>query len=191
MMLVFEILVGVLPAVPTFWAVRKVLISMKPTVVKTKPTNVSLYNDYLRGEQRVVEGRVAPKAVEKSRDKKEKVTVTVMEKNYQKWANNPVSVPVIQDAIVTLKNAASMASSKLSVEELHNLEVISNQTETLITNWYATPEQVRSHARVGQAFTEQLDELKDGLKKMEANVSDNLVRNLQIETGFIQSKFQD
>lgn len=196
-MVIFEILIGLIPAYPLFLLTNKFLMSRKPKVETVKPTVITPLIKEYEQRQLEIEGRVAPKAVEEKKEpapakgKKDKRPENVLETNYKKWANNPADIPFVKKAVSVLKIVSEAAVMELSVEEQHNLEVLSNQTETLLSNWYETPEEVRNLSQVKEAFDGQLAEISEGAKTLTINASENLVRTLNIGTGFIQTKYNN
>lgn len=192
-MVIFEIVVqiiaGCIPAVPAFLLTHRILMSRKPVVQKLEPSSLTPLLEHYTQRTLEVEGKVAPKVIETKSGKKRQETV--MEANYRKWANNRAAVPFVKTAIVVLKTISSTSSLDLSLEDQHNLEVLSTQTEKLLSNWYETPEEVRNLPQVKEAFDGQLAEISEGTKNLTVNASENLVRNLNIGTGFIQTKYNN
>lgn len=195
-MVIFEILIGLIPAYPLFLGTNKFLMSRKPVVEKIKPTVMTPLIQEYKQRQLEIEGRVAPKAVEakmvtapnKNKKLPEK---TILESNYEKWMNNSADIPFVKKSVVVLKTLSEAASLELSIEEEHNLEVLSKQTDTLLSEWYATPERIRNLSEVKKAFSQQLTEIEEGTDNMTTSASKNLVRNLNAGAGFIQAKFNN
>lgn len=185
-----------IPAIPAFMLTRGVLMRDKPVAIKRRATKVTRTLNKFTERQLIAEGKIAPKAITRQSkvinpSSKKKQPVTAVEANYKKWANNPTSIPFVSKTIAVLKSAASMSSPQLSVEDEHNLEVLSNQAEQLLTDWFATPEHVRNHEKVKEAFNEQLAEITEAVSQFATGLSDNVVRNLNAGTGFIRAKFQN
>lgn len=164
-------------------------------VQKIAPTSFTPSLEYYHRRQLEVEGKVTPKAIEATKapvltkGKKDKQPEDVLETNYKKWANNPADIPFVRRAIFILKMLSESADMELSVEEQHNLEVLSSQTDKLLTDWYETPERIRTLPQVDAAFKDQLTQIAEGVNSMTDSVTQNLVRNLNAGTGFIQAKF--
>ena len=194
-MLFLELVAGVIPSLPVFFIAQHFLLKRKPIAYQVEDSTGKKLIRHYQHQQLEVKGKVLPKSIETAKNdstrKTHNQTLTVAQSNYNKWANNKASVPFVKNAITILQSLAATSTMNLSTEDIHDVEVLSTQTETLLTNWYDTPEQVRNLNQVQEAFDEQLAEINDSSQKLTANGSDNLVRTLRIGTGFIKSKFDN
>jgi hypothetical protein len=139
-----------------------------------------------------LEGKVAPAAIEQAKPQKNKTSPkqeTVLENNYSKWANNKAQIPLVMESIKVLETLSAMSALKLTTEERHNLEVLSNQTDELLTNYFGTPETIRTMPAVERALYEQLVQIEEGVSGFKAQGADNFIRNLRVGTDFIKTKF--
>lgn len=189
MEVIFGVLAGSL--VPFFLA-KKVFIMKKPVVYRKIPSKLTPLIEHHQKRQLEAEGKIAPIPLpEKEKKKKELLTSkTVLEANYSKWSASKAQIPFVVDAVAILKILASMSSLPLSLEERHNLEVLSNQTEELLTNFFNTPELIREMPAVSAALKEQLAHIKMGVTNSKTSGVDNYIRNIEVGTEFIRTKFQ-
>ena len=187
-MIFLEIIAGLIPAIPAFYLTRTMSLRLKPVKVITRTTQAARILESATQLQLEREGKSKPKEITSSTPTK--AETTVMEENYTKWANNKAEIPFIKDTINVLKKLATCPTTQLSIEETHNLEVLSNQTETLLSNWYDTPEQVRELPQVGDAFREQLTKIEEAVNDITLHTSEGIVRELKLGTKFITEKFK-
>lgn len=188
--MIWEILLGFIPAVPAYYGARHIFLRKKPVVYKPKPTALTPLIAEYKQRQLEIEGKVAPAAIEQAKPKAltEKV-VTVLEQNYSKWASNKAQIPLVVESIKVLETLSAMSVLKLTTEERHNLEVLSGQTDELLTNFFNTPEAIRTMPAVERALHEQLVQIEESVTNIQANGAENFIRNLRIGTDFIKTKF--
>jgi hypothetical protein len=84
-----------------------------------------------------------------------------------------------------------MSSLSLTTEERHNLEVLSNQTEELLTNFFNTPESIRLMPAVQQALRDHLTQIEEGVSSVKVKGAEDFIRNLKVGTEFIKTKFSN
>lgn len=188
--MIWEILLGLIPAVPAYYGARHIFLRKKPVVYKPKPTALTPLIAEYKQRQLEIEGKVAPAAIEQAKPKEltEKV-VAVLEQNYSKWASNKAQIPLVVESIKVLETLSAMSVLKLTTEERHNLEVLSGQTDELLTNFFNTPEAIRTMPAVERALHEQLVQIEESVTSIQANGAENFIRNLRIGTDFIKTKF--
>lgn len=112
-------------------------------------------------------------------------------RNQLKWEPRRTDVPLVKSAQEVLNAIVSMSSLQLSPEERHDLEVLSNQTDELLTNFFDTPESVRSLPEVQTALEAQLVAIVKGVDNIHATGASALVRELTNGTEFLKMKFAD
>jgi hypothetical protein len=188
--MVFEILLGILPAVPTYYGARYFFLRKKPVVYRTAPSVLTPIIAEYHQRQLEIEGKVAPRSIEAAKPKAvSEKPVTVLEQNYNKWASNKAQIPLVVESIKVLETLSAMSALKLTTEERHNLEVLSGQTDELLTNFFNTPEAIRNMPAVERALHEQLVQIEEGVTNIQVNGAENFIRNLRIGTDFIKTKF--
>lgn len=190
--MIWEILLGLIPAVPAYYGARHIFLRKKPVVYKPRPTALTPLIAEYKQRQLEIEGKVAPAAIEQAKPKalSEKSATTVLEQNYAKWSNNKAQIPFVVESIKVLETLSAMSALKLTTEETHNLEVLSGQTDELLTNFFDTPEAIRTMPAVERALHEQLVEIEQVMGSIQANGAENFIRNLHIGTDFIKTKFK-
>lgn len=188
--MIFEILLGVIPAVPTYYGARHLFLRKKPVVYRTAPSALTPIIAQYHQRQLEIEGKIVPPAIEAAKPKTiSEKPVTVLEQNYNKWANNKAQIPLVMESIKVLETLSAMSALKLTTEERHNLEVLSGQTDELLTNFFNTPEAIRTMPAVERALHEQLVQIEEGVTNIQVNGAENFIRSLRIGTDFIKTKF--
>ena len=162
---------GLIPAIPTYFIAHKVYI-----------------NKFTRQKQEQ-QGVIAPTFKQKSLSKKK--TLSVVETNHQKWVSLNTGVPFIQDATKILETMVSLSSLQLSTQEQHDLEVLSNQTDSLLTGYFNTPENIRNMPEVRTALETQLVEIVKNVNNIQAQGASTIVRELTNGTEFLKLKFKE
>jgi hypothetical protein len=189
--MIFEILFGLIPAIPAYFGARLLFLRNKPVVYRAAPSALTPIIAQHHQRQLEIEGKITPIAIEQSKTLKA-ITVkpeTVLEQNYAKWANTKAQIPLVIESIKVLKTLSAMSSLKLTIEERHNLEVLSAQTEELLANFFNTPEAIRTMPEVERALHEQLVQIEVGVNKIQVDGAENFIRNLHLGTEFIKTKF--
>ena len=192
MLEVFAVLLGIVPALPTYFGAKAYFVRNKPVIHKTAPSAMTPLIEHYHQQRLEIEGKVVPAAIEQTPAKAVTPTEksqTVMDKNYAKWAANKAQIPLIQESIKVLETLSAMSSLKLSVEEHHSLEVLSNQTEELISGYFSTPETIRTMPAVERALHDQLVQIEEGVSSIKVKGADSFIRNLKVGTEFIKTKF--
>lgn len=188
--MIFEILFGLIPAVPAYYGARFFFLRKKPVVYKPRPTALTPLIAEYKQRQLEIEGKVAPAMIEEPKPKSiPEKPATVLEQNYAKWSGNKAQIPFVVESIKVLETLSSMSALKLTTEERHNLEVLSGQTDELLTNFFNTPEAIRTMPAVERALHEQLVQIEEGVTKIQVDGAENFIRNLRIGTDFIKTKF--
>jgi hypothetical protein len=188
--MIFEILFGIIPAVPAYYGARYIFLRKKPVVYKPRPTALTPLIAEYKQRQLEIEGKVAPAMIEAPKPKSiPEKPATVLEQNYAKWSGNKAQIPFVVESIKVLETLSSMSALKLTTEERHNLEVLSSQTDELLTNFFNTPEAIRTMPAVERALHEQLVQIEEGVTNIQVNGAENFIRNLRIGTDFIKTKF--
>lgn len=189
-MIVFDILLGLIPAIPTYYGARHLFLRKKPVVYRTAPSALTPIIAQYHQRQLEIEGKVVPSAIGATKPKAiSEKPVTVLEQNYNKWASNKAQIPLVMESIKVLETLSAMSALKLTTEEQHNLEVLSGQTDELLTNFFNTPEAIRTMPAVERALHEQLVQIEEGVTKIQVNGAESFIRNLRIGTDFIKTKF--
>lgn len=190
-MIIFEILFGLLPAIPAYYGARHLFLRKKPVVYRTAPSVLTPIIAKHHQRQLEIEGKVAPAAIEqmKSPQAITSKSESLLERNYVKWADTKAQIPLVMESIKVLETLSAMSSLKLTIEERHNLEVLSVQTEELLTNFFNTPEAIRTMPAVERALHEQLVQIEEGMASIQTNGAENFIRNLSVGTDFIKTKF--
>lgn len=190
--LILELVIGAVPALPVYYVSRHLFLRKKPVVYKVTPSRMTPIIAQYQHRQLEIEGKVAPAAIEQAKPKvheEKTTTVTVLEQNYAKWAGNKAQIPLVVESIKVLETLSAMSALKLTTEERHNLEVLSGQTNELLTNFFNTPEAIRAMPAVERALHEQLVEIEEGVTNIQVSGAENFIRNLRIGTDFIKTKF--
>lgn len=190
--MIFEILLGLIPGIPAYYGARRFFLRKKPVVYKTAPSALTPIIDHYKQRQLEIEGKIAPVAIEAPKQEKTRNVEqdkTVLEATYSKWASNKAQIPLVVESVKVLETLSAMSALKLTTEERHNLEVLSGQTDELLTNFFNTPEAIRTMPAVERALHEQLVEIEEGVTKIQVNGAENFIRNLRIGTDFIKTKF--
>lgn len=187
---VVAILLGLIPAIPVYYGARHIFLRKKPAVHRVAPSALTPIIAQYHQRQLEIEGRVAPTAIEQAKPAKTgEKQETVLEQNYRKWANNKAQIHLVVEAVKVLETLSAMSALKLTIEERHNLEVLSGQTDELLTNFFNTPEAIRTMPAVERALHDQLVQIEEGMSGIQANGADNFIRNLRVGTEFIKTKF--
>lgn len=188
---IWEVLFGLIPAIPAYYGARAFLLRKKPVVYKTAPSALTPIIAQHHQRQLEIEGKVAPIAIEQLKPAKAITAkpATVLEQNYTKWANTKAQIPLVMESIKVLETLSAMSSLKLTIEERHNLEVLSAQTDELLANFFNTPEAIRTMPAVERALHEQLVQIEEGVNNIKVNGAENFIRNLHVGTDFIKTKF--
>lgn len=188
--LILEIVIGAVPALPAYYLSRFLFLRKKPVVYKVAPSIMTPIIAQYQQRQLEIEGKVAPAAIEPAKPKAlSEKHETVLEQNYAKWVGNKAQIPLVVESIKVLQTLSAMSALKLTTEERHNLEVLSSQTDDLLTNFFNTPEAIRTMPAVERALHEQLVEIEEGVTNIQVNGAENFIRNLRIGTDFIKTKF--
>lgn len=192
--MLFQILVGILPAIPAYFIAHALFMSKKPVVTRTQPSVLTPIIEGYRQRQLEIEGRVAPTVTETAKtdnsDKADKKKETVMQRNHAKWGNTKAQIPLVVQSVKLLETMSAMSALHLSVEEEHNLEVLSSQTDELLTNFFQTPEQIRIMPAVQQALQEQLNEIQEVVVNFTGTGAESVIRNIKTNTAFLKTKFK-
>lgn len=188
--MIFEIILGLIPAIPAFLVSRTLFLRGKPVVHKVSPSQLTPVIEAYRQKQLEIEGKVAPAAIETSTPEKPvKGKTTIMSTNYNRWSKAKAQVPLVVESVKILEALSSMSSLDLDAEELHNVEVLSNQTDELLTNFFQTPESIRTMPAVQAALAEQLKEIEVGVNSVTGIGAEDIIRKANISTSFLKSKF--
>ena len=193
MELVWPVLLGLVPGLPVYYAARSFFLRRKPVVYKTSPSAMTPIIAAYQQRQLEIEGRIAPAAIESPKPVKTSApkTHSVLVTNHKKWAENKAQIPLVMESIKVLETLAGMSSLNLTTEEQHNLEVLSNQTEELLTNFFNTPESIRLMPAVQQALRDHLTQIEEGVSSVKVKGAEDYVRDLKVSTEFIKTKFNN
>lgn len=190
--MIFEILFGLIPGIPAYFGARHLFLRKKPVVYKTAPSALTPLIEQYKQRQLEIEGKVAPVAIEAPKQEKSKSEgqpKTVLETNYAKWASNKAQIPLVMESVKVLEMLSAMSALKLTTEERHNLEVLSQQTDELLTNFFNTPEAIRTMPAVERALHEQLVQIEEGVTNARVSGAESFIHNLRVGTDFIKTKF--
>lgn len=117
--------------------------------------------------------------------------VTIPQNNFARWTNYKAKAPLFQEGLKVLGTLASLSKLKLSVEERHNIDVLSDQTNEMLSSFVNTPESIRNIPSVQDALLEQLAEIQKSVTNIQAEGAERIVREAKISTEFIKSKFNN
>jgi hypothetical protein len=187
----WDVILGVIPAVPVYYGARHLFLRKKPVVYRTAPSTLTPIIAQYHQRQLEIEGKVVPAAIEQAKAIKanSERPVTVLEQNYAKWSSNKAQIPLVVESLKVLQTLSAMSSLNLTIEERHNLEVLSGQTDELLTNFFNTPEAIRTMPAVEHALHEQLVQIEAGVSSIQVNGAEDFIRNLRVGTEFIKTKF--
>lgn len=164
-----------------------------------KPSRIIIPASPLRGQiesfekyQLEVEGKVVP-ALESagtsaSNDKASKSS-TLARENHARWSDNKSSIPFIRTGVQLLESLAALSATNLDIEGQHDVDVLSNQTNELLTNYVSTPEAIRSMPAVEEALVNQLHQIQESIDSIQSDSAERMVRELTVGTGFLKAKF--
>lgn len=185
--ILLAIVAGVAPAIPAYFITQKIILNSKPVQLKKLPSRITPVLEQYQERQREIEGRVNSPALPQSSGSAR--AMTPAETNYARWVKNQVELPLVRRSIEALKVLASISTLELTVEERHDVEVLSSQTDELLTNFFKTPEAIRSMPEVVAALEEQVKQIEQGTSSLKVSGAENFIRSLNVGTGFIKSKY--
>lgn len=163
--------VGLLPAVPVYFVSRKMF------------------------DKRFEQQKYAPPALtqvgesKKSKNKQKVLQSSVITENHKRWEKRPSAFPLVVGGKKVLETISALSALHLSVEDQHNLEVLSNQTDALLKTFVTTPESISAMPEVQRELEAQLVEIVKGVDNIHAQGAENLLRELKTGTGFLKAKF--
>lgn len=162
--------VGLLPAVPVYFVSRKVF-------------------DKRFEQQKHVPALTQTTEPKKSKNKQKALQVSVITENNKRWEKRPSAFPLVIGGKKVLKTISALSALHLSVEDQHNLEVLSNQTDALLNTFVTTPESISAMPEVQRELEAQLVEIVKGVDNIHAQGAENLLRELKTGTDFLRAKF--
>lgn len=169
---------------------RALMIARLPIRDIPQDSEVAKQIDMFKRRNLELQGSSTAKNASNSHSSVAQKPSTSAERNYARWAKKPSNIPLIMDGIRVLKTLAAISVLDLSVEEAHDVEVLSDQTNELLTNYIQTPESIRMMPVVEKALLEQLQQIQESLTHIQGDGAARLVRELKTGTEFLKSKFQ-
>lgn len=184
---------GSFVAIGIYSDTRTSLMLQKPTVEEAG-TSI-LTGTIARFERRELGVASSPRRAVLESPKKKKnnpaPVATIPQNNFARWTNYKAKAPLFQEGLKVLGTLASLSKLKLSVEERHNIDVLSDQTNEMLSSFVNTPESIRNIPSVQDALLEQLDEIQKSVANIQSEGAERIVREAKIRTEFIKSKFNN
>lgn len=124
-----------------------------------------------------------------SKSSKKPAGPSLATRNKDKWENKQHNSAFLRDGKKVLIALETFASASLTPEALHNLDVLSDQTDRLMTTYLDTPDSIKEIPAVQQEMKEQLAQIVVGLESIKVQGQENLLRELKSGTSFLKMKF--
>lgn len=170
---IIQIALGILPAVPVYFVSRKV------------------FDKRIDATQLALEAAPEQKQVEqKPKNKKKDVPESPIVLNHKKWAKRKSEFPLVIGGQKVLETISTLSTLQLSAEDQHNLEVLSNQTDTLLNTFVATPASIIDIPEVKKELEAQLVQIVKGVDNVKAQGKESVLRELKAGTDFLRMKFE-
>lgn len=171
--ILISIALGLVPAAPVYFVAR------------------TIFDKRLGASLNSLEAAPAQKQVEqKSKGKKKELSPSPIVVNHQKWAKRPSNFPLVVGGKKVLETISSLSALKLSIEDQHNLEVLSNQTDELLNTFVSTPASIADIPEVQKELEAQLVQIVKGVDNIKAQGTESLRRELKAGTDFLKMKFE-
>lgn len=180
-------------AVTIFRTTRERLLKERP-VIHEQATSI-LTGTIARFERRELDA--APRRPALESPKKAKKTpapapiATTPQNNLARWGHYKTKAPLILEGVQVLATLASLSKLTLSVEDSHNIDLLSNQTNEMLMGFVNTPASIRNMPSVEGALWDQLAEIQKSVTSIQVEGAERIVREAKISTEFIKSKFNN
>ena len=162
---------GVMPAIPVFILSRKFFD--RRFAANLDPVNNS-----------VVESQKSQNSKEK--DKSEQSIPVAL---CARWAESSSSAALIENGRQVLKMIVAFSQLPLGAEDQHNLEMLSKQTDELLSTYLSTPESIRTLDAVQKEMETQLAQIIASVENIKHQETANVIRELRTGTEFLRMKF--